>query len=240
MYIYPAIDIKDGRCVRLVQGDANRETIYNENPIDVAKQWESLGAKFLHIVDLDGAFQGESKNLSIIEELISSISIPVQIGGGIRTMDNIDRLLKFLGVTRVILGTSAITERKLLETAIGRYGNRIAVGIDAKDGKVAIRGWLEKTEIDAVEFGKELKEMCIDTVIYTDISKDGMLTGPNVSATQNMIKETGLNIIASGGVSKLQDLEEVRLIGASGVIIGQALYTGAIDLMDALKYEEEK
>ncbi|HZJ83184.1 MAG TPA: 1-(5-phosphoribosyl)-5-[(5-phosphoribosylamino)methylideneamino]imidazole-4-carboxamide isomerase [Clostridia bacterium] len=239
MYIYPAIDVKNGKCVRLVQGDANRETIYHENPIEVAKQWEGMGAKFLHIVDLDGAFQGESQNLAIIEELITSISIPVQIGGGIRTMDNIDRLLKYPGVARVILGTSAITQRELLETAIETYGNRIAVGIDAKDGKVAIRGWVEKTEIDAVEFGKQIKEIGVDTVIYTDISKDGMLLGPNLSATQAMIQETGLNIIASGGVSKLDDLAQVRQIGASGVIIGQALYTGAIDLIDALEYEEE-
>lgn len=239
MLIYPAIDIKDGKCVRLLQGDANRQTIYDENPVKVAKKWESIGAKILHIVDLDGAFHGESNNRSIIENIINSISIPVQIGGGIRTMEKINQLLAYPRVARVILGTSAITQPDLLEEALSQYGNRIAVGIDAKNGKVAIRGWVEKTEIDGVEFGKELKEMGIDTIIYTDISKDGMLSGPNIPATHTMIRETGLNVIASGGISQLQDVQLVKDIGATGVIIGQALYTNSISLADALKYEGE-
>lgn len=236
MIIYPAIDIKGGKCVRLQQGDSKRETVYSENPVEVAQMWEQKGAKFLHIVDLDGAFYGESQNIAIIEDIINSLSIPLQIGGGIRTMERIDMLLKSPRVARVILGTSAINRPDLLEGAIKSYGNRIAVGIDAREGWVAIKGWVEETRVDPMEFGKRLRQKGVDTVIYTDISKDGMLKGPNIPATEAMIKETGMNIIASGGISKLADIEAVKNIGAAGVIIGQALYTGAIELVDALSY----
>lgn len=239
MIIYPAIDIKDGRCVRLMQGDAKRETVYSHNPVEVARMWQDMGARFLHIVDLDGAFHGQSQNIGIIKEIIKSVSIPLQIGGGIRTIERIDDYLHDPKVARVILGTSAITQPELLMEAVEKYGNRIAVGIDAKDGRVAIRGWVEKTQTDSVEFGKRLYSMGVDTVIYTDITRDGMLSGPNISATRVMIDETGLNIIASGGISTLKDIESVKRIGAAGAIIGQALYTGAMKLRDALEYEED-
>ena len=239
MDIYPAIDIRNGKCVRLLQGDAKREIVYSDNPIEVALKWEEIGARYLHIVDLDGAFHGDTENISIISEILSNISIPVQIGGGIRSMEKIDLFLDNPKVARVILGTSAITEPQLLSEAVQGYGNRIAVGIDAKDGWVAIRGWVEETRIDAIEFGKNLKAKGIETIIYTDISKDGMLFGPNIRATEAMIAQTGLNIIASGGVSRLEDIETVKKIGAAGIIIGQALYTGKIKLAEALSYEED-
>lgn len=237
MIIYPAIDIKDGRCVMLKQGISSQETIYSHDPVEVAKMWEDLGASFLHIVDLDGAFYGELQNTGIIEEIIAHVSIPVQIGGGFRTLEKINFFLREEKVARVILGTSAIMEPELLIEATRRHCNRIAVGIDAKDGKVAIRGWVEKTDIDSIEFGKQLKKQGVETLIYTDISKDGMLSGPNISVTKNMVDQTGLNIIASGGISRLEDIESVKKIGAKGVIIGKALYTGAIELKNALGYE---
>ncbi|HZJ57763.1 MAG TPA: 1-(5-phosphoribosyl)-5-[(5-phosphoribosylamino)methylideneamino]imidazole-4-carboxamide isomerase [Clostridia bacterium] len=237
MNIYPAIDIRDGRCVMLMQGDADKETVYSNNPVEVARRWQDMGAKFLHIVDLDGAFQGESRNIEVIMEVIESVSISLQIGGGFRTLKKIELFLEDPKVARVILGTSAVTKPQLLEKAIGIYGDRIAVGIDAKDGQVAIRGWVEKTETDSIEFGKRLYDMGVDTVIYTDIEKDGMLKGPNIEATKAMIDETGLKIIASGGVTSLEDIKLIKGIGAEGVIIGKALYSGAIALGDALAYE---
>lgn len=237
MNIYPAIDIRDGRCVMLMQGDADKETVYSNNPVEVARRWQDMGAKFLHIVDLDGAFQGESRNIEVIMEVIESVSISLQIGGGFRTLKKIELFLEDPKVARVILGTSAVTKPQLLEKAIGIYGDRIAVGIDAKDGQVAIRGWVEKTETDSIEFGKRLRNMGVDTVIYTDIEKDGMLKGPNIEATKAMIDETGLKIIASGGVTSLEDIKLIKGIGAEGVIIGKALYSGAIALGDALGYE---
>ena len=188
-------------------------------------------------MDLDGAFDGESPNTGVIRDIIDSISIPVQIGGGFRDMKKIDLFMEEPKVARVILGTIAITEPQILKEALKYYGDRIAVGIDARDGQVAIRGWVEKTRIESVEFGKQLYDMGVDTVIYTDISRDGMLKGPNIEATRAMIEETGLNIIASGGASTLEDIKSVKKIGARGFIIGQALYTGAIKLEDALGFE---
>jgi len=239
MYIYPAIDIKDGKCVRLVQGDKDQKTIYNDNPVKVALDWERKGAKILHIVDLDGAFCGESNNIQIINDIIDAVSIPVQIGGGFRTLDKIDLFLKNPKVKRVILGTSAITQPKLLEKALKKHGQRIAVGIDTKSGKVAIQGWVEETEIAYIDFAKQLENKGVNTVIHTDISKDGMLAGPNFQAISRMVKESNLNVIASGGVSSLKDIEILKQIGVKGVIIGKALYTGDILLDEALQYEEE-
>jgi phosphoribosylformimino-5-aminoimidazole carboxamide ribotide isomerase len=238
MIIYPAIDIKNGKCVRLAQGQAKTETIYNENPLETAKKWESAGAAYLHVVDLDGAFNGDSSNLSIIEAIAKHISIPMQLGGGIRSMAKIEKLLEEVGVSRVILGTSAIENPDLLFNAVKKYGKRIAVGIDAKNGKVAVRGWVELKELSAIEFGKRIVEQGVDTIIYTDISRDGMLAGPNIQAIYQMVKQTKLNVIASGGVSKLEDLEHIRQTGAAGVIIGKALYAKNIDLCDALSYQE--
>ncbi|NLX70819.1 MAG: 1-(5-phosphoribosyl)-5-[(5-phosphoribosylamino)methylideneamino]imidazole-4-carboxamide isomerase [Clostridiales bacterium] len=237
MTIYPAIDIKGGKCVRLVQGRSDQQTVYSDNPVEVALKWESKGAKFIHVVDLDGAFQGKSKNDSIIKEMIKEINIPVQLGGGIRDIQKISYLLDELGISRVILGTVAIQDPGMLGITVKKYGNKIAVGIDARDGRVAIKGWMEEADITPVDLGKRVRDMGVETVIYTDILKDGMLEGPNISTTREMIQQTELNIIASGGVSQIQHIKDLKAIGASGVIIGKALYTGMIKLEDALKFE---
>lgn len=237
MIIYPAIDIKNGKCVRLLQGKADAETIYGENPVEVAKKWEDMGARFLHVVDLDGAFSGDSLNMDIIKKIARGSSIPIQVGGGIRTMEKIEEYLQLPGVKRVIIGTSAITNPDLLNKAVARYREQVAVGIDAKNGKLAIHGWVESTEIDAVSFGKDLKALGVDTVIYTDISKDGMLSGPNLESTKELIEKSGLNIIASGGIRSIQDIKNIKEIGATGAIIGKALYTGKINLREALALE---
>jgi len=235
MIIYPAIDIKGGKCVRLQQGKAEEETVFGQNPVQIALAWEEQGAEFIHVVDLDGAFEGRSPNLDIIEELTRKVSVPIQVGGGIRSMDRVSKLLEEYGTARVILGTAALEDPKLVEAAVKRYRNRIAVGIDAKKGKAAIKGWVQETDIDAVELGRKMNSIGIETVIYTDIARDGMMAGPNLKETRAMIVGTGLDIIASGGVSSLEDVKNVKGIGAAGVIIGRALYTGAISLADALK-----
>lgn len=237
MIIYPAIDIKNGKCVCLIQGKADAETIYSENPVEVAKKWEDMGAKFLHIVDLDGAFIGDSLNMDIIRRIAKNSSIPIQVGGGIRTLEKIEEYLGLPGVRRVIIGTAAITNQDLLNKAVERFREHIAVGIDAKNGKLAIHGWVQSTEINAVSFGKELKALGVNTVIYTDISKDGMLSGPNLESTRELIQKTGLNVIASGGIGSIQDIKNVKQIGAAGVIIGKALYIGKINLREALALE---
>ncbi len=240
MIVYPAIDIKNGKCVRLTQGKAENEIIYGDNPIEIAKKWEELGARFLHIVDLDGAFDGSPGNKDIIKTIEKNSSIPIQVGGGIRTMERIEEYIELSGIERVILGTSAVTDPDLLNRAVDKFGKRIAVGIDAKNGKLAIHGWIKSTEIDAVSFGKKLKVLGVDTVIYTDISKDGMLLGPNLESTKELIDETGLNVIASGGIRSIDDIKNIKEIGAAGVIIGKALYTGNINLKEALALEGVK
>jgi phosphoribosylformimino-5-aminoimidazole carboxamide ribotide isomerase len=199
MIIYPAIDIKDGKCVRLIQGRAKDQTVYSSSPVDVAKKWESMGAQYLHVVDLDGAFDGQSANLEIVYNIARDVSIPVQVGGGIRSIDKVRYLLEEAGVQRVILGTSAVENPALVSESVSLFGNRIVAGIDARAGKVAIRGWVQESTVDAVQLGIDLKAIGIDTIIYTDISRDGMMTGPNIEATAIMIKKTGLNVIASGG-----------------------------------------
>jgi phosphoribosylformimino-5-aminoimidazole carboxamide ribotide isomerase len=235
MIIFPAIDIKNGKCVRLLQGRAEDETIYGNDPVEMALSWEKQGGEYLHVVDLDGAFDGESPNEAIVESMAKAVSIPIQLGGGIRSMEKIKRLLEDYGIQRVILGTAAIENTELLKRAVDDYGDRIVVGIDANRGKVAIKGWVQKTDISAVELGLKVKAIGISTVIYTDIAKDGMLSGPNRQETKEMIDRTGLNIIASGGITDLNDLRQMKEAGAAGAIVGKALYTGAIKLSDALR-----
>lgn len=233
MKLYPAIDLKDKKCVRLLQGDYNKETVYSDNPKEVAQKWESLGGDFLHIVDLDGAKSGQRMNQEVISEIIKSIKIPVELGGGIRTIETIQFYLD-QGVSRVILGSAAIKNKAFVKEAVERFGSeKIVVGVDAKAGKVAIEGWLEVTDITALQFCKELEKLGVQTVIYTDIAKDGMMQGPNIEETQRLVQETHLNIIASGGIASLQDLKRVEQIGVQGAIIGKALYTGAIQLEEA-------
>lgn len=234
MVIYPAIDIKNGKCVRLLQGRAKDVTVFSDDPVETARRWANEGAEYIHVVDLDGAFEGDSPNLEIIKAVASQVSVPIQLGGGIRTIEKIRLVLEDYGVERVILGTAAVENPDLLKEAVDRYGERIMVGIDAKQGKAAIKGWVESTEIKAVDLGLKIKELGVGTVIYTDISKDGMMAGPNLKETKEMIDKTGLNIIASGGVSRLDDVVDVKKIGAKGLIIGKALYTSAFSLREAL------
>mgnify|MGYP001466244364 CR=1 FL=1 len=239
MIIYPAIDIKDGKCVRLLQGRMEEATVYEEDPVAAAQKWAEAGARFLHVVDLDGALRGESENIRIVRKMVKTLSVPIQMGGGIRTMEKIQYLFEEIGVGRVIIGTASIENPDLVREAVSRYGSRIAVGIDAKNGKAAIRGWTEESNVDAVDLAKAMKDMGVKTIIYTDIMRDGMLTGPNFSATRAMVEQAGVDIIASGGISHIDDVRILKKIGVSGVIIGKALYTNRISLTDALKVEEE-
>lgn len=234
MIIYPAIDIKDGRCVRLVQGRFNDVTVYSDSPVEMALKWESMGSEYLHIVDLDGAREGEPRNIAAISEVAVKLGIPVQLGGGIRSIETIEIIL-CKGIERVILGTSAVRDQKLTERAIRTFEKNVVIGIDAKDGMVAIEGWAKTSEFTAVDFAKKMEDMGAGTIIYTDISRDGMLKGPNLKAMEEMVKAVGIDVIASGGVSTVDDIRKLKEIGVSGVIIGKALYTGAIDLKEALE-----
>ena len=231
MKILPAIDLRDGKCVNLVQGIATQETVFSDAPVEMAQRWQTEGAEYLHLVDLDGAFQGESANLHIVSEIVSALDIPVQLGGGIRSMEQLEAVLA-LGVDRAILGTVALKQPSLVKQACAKYGARIAVGIDAKDGMVATDGWLEVSQKPAVEFAREMTE--VQTFIYTDIKSDGMLKGPNVDATADIIDAVPANVIGSGGVTSLADVLALNQIGASGAIIGRALYTGDLMLHDAI------
>lgn len=237
MIIFPAIDLRDGRCVRLLQGKKEDETVYSDNPPEMAKRWQDEGAEYLHIVDLDGAFVGRPQNLEVIKEIIANITIPVQVGGGIRTREDVAKLLA-LGVDRVILGTVAMNKPKLVKQLITDYGpDRIVLGLDTKNGKVAVEGWEMTVEKDGIELALEMKELGITRIIFTDTRRDGMLSGPNFEATGELAAKTGLKIIASGGLATLKDIETLKMMeaaGVEGVITGKALYTGAIQLKDAL------
>jgi phosphoribosylformimino-5-aminoimidazole carboxamide ribotide isomerase len=232
MKIYPAIDIKDGKCVRLIQGEMEQSTEYGD-PVAMAEKWQNEGAHYLHLVDLNAAFAGEWVNRDVIAKLVSVAKIPVQMGGGVRTREDICIRLDEVGISRVILGTVAVEQPELVEWAVERYGDRIAVGIDAKNGKVAIKGWADQTNIDAVEFADKMKKMGVRTIIYTDILRDGMMSGPNIENTAKMVKKTWINLIASGGISTIQDIRDIKGTGACGCIIGKALYAGAFTLKEA-------
>lgn len=239
MQIYPAIDIKDGKAVRLTQGKFDDVTIFNDSPVEAAKAWVDAGASYIHIVDLDGARYGKSFITDIIKDIRSSYAIPIQTGGGVRCMQDItDRI--DAGASRVIIGTAAIKNPQLVKEAVEKYGDKIAVGVDAKDGMVAITGWEEISNVSAIDLCMQMKEVGVSVIIYTDISKDGMMCGPNILSTKELIDKTGLNIIASGGISSMDDLDNVNEIGSAGVIIGKALYNGALELKAVLdKFEKE-
>lgn len=235
MKLYPAIDIKDGQCVRLRQGVYDDKTVYADKPCEVAKEFEEAGARFIHLVDLDGAREGRSVNDEAVKAIIDCVSIPVEIGGGIRTTEDISRKLD-LGVSRVIIGTEAVRRPEFVKESIRQFGaNKIIVGIDAKDGKVAVSGWEEISKITAVDLALLMKEMGVKTIIYTDISKDGMLSGPNIMQTKKLAEATGLEIVASGGVSSVQDLRELAKAGVDGAILGKAIYEHKIDLKEVAK-----
>ncbi len=236
MLVIPAIDLKNGVCVRLEQGLMDKDTVFNDNPAEQALAWQRQGAELLHIVDLDGAFAGEPKNRSAIEAIIKAISIPAQLGGGIRDIATIEAYLS-LGLSRVIIGTAAQRNPELVREACLKFPGRIVVGIDAKNGMVAVQGWAELTDITAVELARKFEDCGVAAIIYTDISRDGMLQGPNLEATKALAEAVNIPIIASGGVSSLQDIENLMAIeqsGVSGVITGKAVYTGAIKLAEAI------
>ena len=237
MQIYPAIDIKDGRAVRLRQGLAADVTDYG-TPAEAAMDWKTQGATYLHVVDLDGAFEGKGRNLPLVAEIVRETGLLVELGGGIRTMEDIEARLS-LGVARVILGTVALTDPDLVRRACARYPGRIACGIDAKDGRGAVRGWVEASDVDPVDLALRMKDAGVLDVIYTDIRRDGMQTGPNVEATAELVRRTGLRVIGSGGVGKIQDLYDLRDAGCAGAIVGKALYNGNFTLAQALRLEAE-
>ena len=233
MEIIPAIDLKGGRCVRLYQGDYSRETIFSDNPVEVARHWQSLGAQRLHIVDLDGAAKGKPQHSLIIESIAHSVQVPLQLGGGLRSIDAIAQAFD-LGVARVIIGTAAIEDQTLVQEACRRFGNLIIVGIDARDGYVATRGWKEGTKVTATELAWRMTHVGVGRFIYTDIARDGTLTEPNFDAIAELVKQVEVPVIAAGGISSIEHLERLSQIEVEGAIVGRALYTGNIDLKRAL------
>jgi phosphoribosylformimino-5-aminoimidazole carboxamide ribotide isomerase len=231
--IIPAIDIRDGRCVRLYQGNFDQETVFSEDPVEVALHWQSLGAPRLHIVDLDGAYSGEVYNLDIATEIASAVLVPTQLGGGIRKLETIEHLLK-VGIERVILSTAAVEDQGLVEQACQRFRESIIVGIDAREGYVSTHGWRQETQLEAVEFAQSMVALGVRRFIYTDINRDGTLTEPNFTTTAELINAVKMPVIASGGISSLNHLNTLKTLGVEGAIIGRALYTGDIDLKQAL------
>ena len=238
MLLIPAIDLKNGRCVRLLQGEAAAETVYSDDPAAMARSFEDAGAKRLHLVDLDGAFKGKGANLVSIRSILKNISIPVQLGGGLRNAENIEKMFE-LGVSSVIVGTMAVKNPDVLEEVIQRFtGEKVILGIDARDRKVSIEGWQEGTEIDDVEFALRWKKFGIQRIVFTDIARDGMLSGPNLEALGDFARRTGLKIVASGGVSSMGDLELLKTLEVDGVdqvISGKAIYEGKLDLKEIFK-----
>ena len=233
MFLFPAIDLYDGKAVRLLRGDYNQMTVYSNNPSEIAEKFQEAGATHIHLVDLEGAKTGQTPNLETIKSILAKTDLFAEVGGGIRTMEVIDRYLS-AGVNRVILGTAAVTEEGFVEKAVEQYGDKIAVGVDIKDGCVAIKGWTESSGIDAFRFCEKMQKIGVSTLICTDISKDGMMQGTNRELYQTLSKTFSMNIIASGGVSSLDDVKALNDLGLYGAIIGKAYYTGAIDLKEAI------
>lgn len=235
MQLYPAIDIKGGQCVRLTQGLFDNVKVYSDAPADMARTWRGQGATFLHLVDLDGALAGRSVNEAVIRSIVEAVDIPVEIGGGIRSVEAVQYMLD-LGVARVIIGTKAVERPEFMGELVSAFGpERIVAGVDARDGLVAIQGWEELSSVTARDLCLKMKEMGVRHVVYTDISRDGMLNGPNVEATRQLTLDTGLDIIASGGVSSMEDLRQLHGAGIQGAIIGKALYEKRVDLREAVK-----
>ncbi|AXI07962.1 1-(5-phosphoribosyl)-5-[(5-phosphoribosylamino)methylideneamino]imidazole-4-carboxamide isomerase [Oceanobacillus sp. 143] len=234
MILFPAIDIRGGKCVRLIQGDYNKEKVYSNAPIDVARDWENKGAEYVHIVDLDGAKSGESINQSLIKEIAANTKIPVQVGGGIRSLSVIEAYISS-GVERVIIGTAAINDEEFLRKAVAQYGSKIAVSIDARNGFVATDGWTETSTVKALNLVKLLEDIGVETIVYTDILKDGMLQGPNFDELQTINEATSINVIASGGVSSKEDIAKLTSQNLYGAIIGKALYDGTIEFTELLE-----
>jgi len=236
MLIIPAIDLRDSKCVRLYQGKLEEETVFSDDPVAVACRWAEMGAPFLHVVDLDGAFCGYPQNLGIVREIAQNVKVPLQVGGGIRTMETVALVLA-AGADRVIIGTAAISQQSMVKEACQEFGSRILVGIDSRDGHVAVEGWAATVDRTAIDLAKQLGDLGVERIIYTDIRRDGTLVGPNLEATRELAQLSGLKVIASGGMASLEDVVKIALLelyGVEGVILGKALYTGAIKLPEAL------
>ena len=234
MRLYPAIDLKEGKCVRLRQGSFRDVKVSDGDPAGVARRFAEAGASYLHTVDLDGALAGHSVNLEVLRQIVRAVPIPVQNGGGIRRMEDIEEKLS-VGLARVIIGTAAVRDPDFLAQALAEYGpERIAVGIDARDGWVAVSGWEQVSRVQAAELGRKMAAIGLRYAVYTDISRDGMLTGPNLEATVQLMRETGLSVILSGGISSMEDLRQAKAAGIPGAIIGKALYEGRVDLACAV------
>lgn len=241
MIIYPAIDIRGGRCVRLTEGRFDAETVFADDPAEMALKWAGCGAEYLHLVDLDGALAGEGKNLPVIRRIAESVSIPIQLGGGIRSLQAAEKLLE-LGVSRLIFGSAAVKNPEIVRDACRLFPGHIAVGIDARNGDVAIEGWEKGSGVSAEELAKKMAGFGADKIIFTDISRDGMLSGVNAEATAKLARACGIEVIASGGVASLDDIKAVKKYekdGVAGCIIGKAIYTGAVDLKEALALAKE-
>ena len=242
MLIFPAIDIRGGKCVRLLKGDFAQETVFSDDPAAMARKWQQQGAQFLHLVDLDGALAGKSQNLATVRAILSVVTIPVELGGGIRTMANIDEVLA-LGVRRIILGSVAVHDPDLVKAACAKYGNRVVVGIDAKDGIVAVDGWGVSGNVQVGTLAKAMAEAGVRTIIYTDIARDGTLEGVNVEATARLARESGVQIVASGGVKSVEDIRALKAYekdGIEGVIVGKSIYMGTLDLQEAIEIADEE
>ncbi len=234
MLILPAIDIRGGRAVRLIRGEASQETVFSPDPVEVALRWKEAGAEYIHVVDLDGAFEGEPMHFGTVAQIARESELPVEIGGGIRTRDTVDRYLR-AGIDRVIIGTRALESPEWLGRLCEEFPGRIAAGVDARDGKVAVRGWVETSEITALELAETLSRLSLRAVIFTDISRDGMLGGPAVESTRAFAEVVKRPVIASGGVGSLEDVRALSRLPIEGIIIGRALYTGAVELSEAIK-----
>lgn len=237
MLVIPAIDLRKSRCVRLVQGNPRDETVFSKEPISIAKLWQLKGAEYIHVIDLDGAITGTPKNLDIVFKIVNAVKIPVQFGGGIRDFETLEEIFKGK-VDRVVLGTATVQSMDFVKEAYKKYKDRIIIGIDAKGDVAAIRGWKDITNKNVFKLAKEIEDIGIKTIVFTDVKKDGMLAGPNFKMIKEIAKTTGLEVIASGGISTMDDVENIRALekyGVTGMIIGTALYTGAIDLKEAVK-----
>jgi phosphoribosylformimino-5-aminoimidazole carboxamide ribotide isomerase len=234
MLILPAIDLKGGRAVRLIQGEAAKETVFSHDPVETALRWKEAGAQYLHVVDLDGAFEGEPMHFGTVAQIARETELPVEIGGGIRTRDTVERYLH-AGIDRVIIGTRALESPEWLGRLCEEFPGRIAAGVDARDGKVAVRGWVETSEITALDLAARLSELPLRAVIFTDISRDGMLKGPAVESTRAFAETVKRPVIASGGVGSLDDVRALSRLPVEGMIIGRAIYTGAVDLRAAIE-----
>ncbi|MCX5665962.1 MAG: 1-(5-phosphoribosyl)-5-[(5-phosphoribosylamino)methylideneamino]imidazole-4-carboxamide isomerase [Candidatus Omnitrophica bacterium] len=241
MKVIPAIDIRGGKVVRLAQGKAECETVYFDSPLEVARMWAAQGAELIHVVDLDGAIEGSSRNLRQIKETVNGVNVKIELGGGIRSLETVQGLID-AGVEKVVIGTKAL-EEDFISKASKRFGDRIVVGIDAKDGMVLTKGWLFKTQIKAMDLAQMMASLGVKTINYTDVARDGMLKGPNLESLKNLLKVKGIDVIASGGVSTIEDVKRLKALegtGLKGMIIGKALYEKTIDLKEAIRVCSQK